>query len=142
MRKVVLLLVTVLALNLSSAQKSELGWMFVNSNTIELDKQLHFVAGGGVAMAGYFVAYGTNGQRRSNAKLWGILSATVIGTIKEMADADARRKGNGGNGFDAEDLAYTVAGGIVATYTFDFLVVRAKRRSIKRREKAKALYND
>lgn len=124
MRKLFSILLFI-ALTASQAQDSQIGWMFINENTIPLDKQAHFVGGVWGGVTGYAIAYGANGHKRSNAKVWGIVTATVLGTLKEVSDIKT-------TGFDTADLAYTVAGGVVATYTFDFLVQRAKKRNAKK----------
>jgi hypothetical protein len=105
--------------------------MFINSNTIDLDKQAHFAFGGWGGVTGYAVAYGANGYKRGNAKLWGIVTATVLGTLKEVSDINT-------TGFDNADLAYTIAGGVFTTYTFDFLVGLNIRKE-KKRQKAMAI---
>lgn len=101
------------ALTASQAQDSKIGWLFINENTIALDKQAHGMAGLYLGFAAYGVAYGASGENRKTAKIWGILVPTLVGTLKEVSDIRT-------TGFDTADLAYTVAGGIVATYAFDF----------------------
>jgi hypothetical protein len=120
-----------LPLFLTAQQKSSIGWMFINSNTIDLDKQAHFVGGAWAGVTGYAIAYGANGKKRGNAKLWGIVTATVLGTLKEVSDINT-------TGFDNADLAYTIAGGVFTTYTFDFLVGLNIRKQ-KKRQKAMAI---
>ncbi len=117
---------------LGNAQDSTIGWMFINENTIALDKQMHFVGGAGVSAVTYAIALDHNGGRRGNAKMWGIISSVAIGTLKEAMDS-----GSGGTGFDWADIGYTVAGGIVGTYSFDILANRAKKRQLKRLEELK-----
>jgi hypothetical protein len=130
MKKLFSILV-LLPLFLTAQQESSLGWMFINSNTIDLDKQAHFAFGGWGGVTGYAVAYGANGYKRGNAKLWGIVTATVLGTLKEVSDINT-------TGFDNADLAYTIAGGVFTTYTFDFLVGLNIRKE-KKRQKAMAI---
>ena len=120
-----LIIITMILPILATAQRSDIGWLFISENTITLDKQAHFVGGIWGGSVGYIVAYGENGNKRGNAKLWGVVTATLLGTLKEVSDIKT-------TGFDTSDLAYTVAGGIVGTYTFDFLVQRAKKRKEKR----------
>lgn len=105
--------------------QSEIGYLFISENTIPLDKQIHGAAGIGLGTVSYMVAYGASGENRKTAKIWGMLVPTLAGTIKELADIKT-------TGFDWVDLGYTVAGGVVATYTFDFIVHRAKKRNAKR----------
>ena len=124
--------VTLIMTSSLNAQESQIGWMFINENTIALDKQMHFVGGAGVSAVTYAIALDHNGGRRGNAKMWGIISSVAIGTLKEAMDS-----GSGGTGFDWADIGYTVAGGIVGTYTFDILANRAKKRQLKRLEELK-----
>jgi len=105
---------------LSNAQ--DIGWLFVNENTIPLDKQMHGAGGMYLGGVSYIVTYGQTKDRKKS-KIVGILTPIIVGTIKELSDST---KSN--NKFDWEDLGYTVGGGIVATFTFDFLVGRAKRK--------------
>ena len=90
------------------------------------------IGGAGVSAVTYAIALDHNGGRRNNAKMWGIISSVAIGTLKEAMDS-----GSGGTGFDWADIGYTVAGGIVGTYTFDILANRAKKRQLKRLEELK-----
>ena len=119
MRKLIFILL-ILPL-LSNAQ--DVGWLFVNENTIPLDKQMHGAGGMYLGGVSYIVTYGQTKDRKKS-KIVGILTPILVGTIKELSDST---KSN--NKFDWEDLGYTVGGGIVATFTFDFLVGRANRRN-------------
>ena len=129
-----ILLIALLPILGNAQQESSLGWMFINTNTIDADKQLHFVGGVWAGVSGYTIAYRANGYKRGNAKLWGVLTSVVLGTLKEVNDTNT-------TGFDTADLGYTIAGGVVATYTFDFLVGRAKRRN-KKKQNAIAYVNN
>ena len=120
MRKLIFILLIIPFL--SNAQ--DVGWLFVNENTIPLDKQMHGAGGMYLGGVSYIVTYGETKDRKKS-KIVGILTPIIVGTIKELSDST---KSN--NKFDWEDLGYTVGGGIVATFTFDFLVGRANRRSI------------
>ncbi len=127
------LLLSILSLPIdATAQDSQIGWMFINENTIALDKQMHFVGGLGVSVPAYAIAYDHNGGRRGNAKMWSVISSFAVGLLKEGMDSSS-----GGTGFDWADLGYTVAGGIVGAYTFDILSNRAKKRQLKRLNKYK-----
>ena len=125
MRKLIFILL-ILPLLCNAQQESSLGWLFVNENTIPLDKQMHGAGGMYLGGVSYIVTYGET-KNRKKAKIIGILTPLILGTIKELSD---NTKSN--NKFDWGDLGYTVGGGIVATYTFDFLVGRANK---KRRNK-------
>jgi len=113
--------------------QNDIGYMFINEKTIPLDKQTHFVAGGFIALTSYHTAYSINGGNRKNSKFWGIVTPIVIGTIKELSDTK-----KGGTGFDVIDLGYTAVGGVIGTYTIDFLIGVDKRRS---KRAIKKIYN-
>jgi len=104
----------------------DVGWLFVNKNTIPLDKQMHGAGGMYLGGVSYIVTYGET-KNRKKSKIVGILTPIIVGTIKELSDST---KSN--NKFDWEDLGYTVGGGILATYTFDFLVGRANKKRKQR----------
>lgn len=131
MKRLLVLAVLTLSINVS-AQDSQIGWMFINENTIALDKQMHFVGGLGVSIPAYAIAYDHNGGRRGNAKMWSIISSFAVAVLKEGMDS-----GSGGTGFDWADIGYTVAGGTVGAFTFDILSNRAKKRQLKRLNKYK-----
>ena len=105
-----------------NAQESGLGWMFINTNTIKADKQEHFAGGFYIGLSAYSLTLGNTDGNRKKAKFWGIVTPILVGTLKELSDS---RK----TGFDWADLGYTAGVGIVATYTFDFLRQRHKRRN-------------
>jgi len=125
MRKLIFILL-IFPLLSNAQQESSLGWLFVNENTIPLDKQMHGAGGMYLGGVSYIVTYGGTKDRKKS-KIVGILTPIIVGTIKELSDST---KSN--NKFDWADLGYTVGGGIVATYTFDFLVGRANKRKNKR----------
>ena len=131
MRNLILLIALFLTVNIYS-QDSSLGWMFVNSNTIALDKQAHFAGGGFIGMSAYFVTLGLTDSNRKKARFWGIATPILVGTIKELSDSRS-----GGTGFDWADLGYTAGGGITATYTFDFLVGWKIRRDKNKNDEFK-----
>ena len=93
---------------------------------IPADKQQHFMAGGFSSIWGYGITYGNTKDRRK-AKFWGIVTPIVIGTLKEVSDIKT-------TGFDVKDLGATVLGGVVVTYTFDFLVGRKLHREKRLKE--------
>lgn len=124
MKKTILILSIILSLNLQ-AQKSDLGWLFINENTIALDKQQHAVGGIFLGTTAYMIAYQGKDKNRKRARFWGIVVPIVGGTLKEFADRNT-------TGFDMADLGYTVAGGVVATFTFDLLMKRKHKRQNKK----------
>lgn len=76
---------------------------------VERDKKLHFAAGAMIAAPTYFIAKELGSKR---PELWAILAASLAGLIKEMIDRKQPL-----NKFDNADLAYTVAGGVVVSYS-------------------------
>ena len=99
-----------------SQRNSSVGWLFVNENTIALDKQAHGAGGLYLGTLSYFIGYEFSGNNRKRGILYGLLIPTLAGFAKELHD-----QGKAGNRFDWADLAYTIGGGIVATFAFDFL---------------------
>ena len=117
------ILALILLLSFSvNAQNNGLGWMFINTNTIAADKQEHFAGGVFIGMSAYSLTLGNTDGNRKKAKFWGILTPILVGTLKELSDSRS-------TGFDWADLGYTAGGGIVATYTFDFLAGWKIRRN-------------
>lgn len=94
--------------------------MFINENTIPLDKQAHFAGGALFAVGGYSLGYWAD-ENRKRGKFWGIVTTVLVGTVKELCDINT-------TGFNAKDLGYTAVGGIVMTYTYDFLLGRKLKR--------------
>ena len=108
------------------AQQKESGWLFINTETIAPDKQLHGAVGLFTAATTYSFAYGITKGNRKKSKIYAIVVPSLIGLGKELVDSK-----KGGTGFDLTDLAYTVGGAVVMTYTIDFLVGRKNKRKDK-----------
>ena len=130
MKKVLVVITTVLAFNLSNAQ------------LLEGDKQLHAIGGIGVGGVGYALGLDLTDGNRDKATAIGIASSFLVGVLKEALDQRIYNQGGGGVGFDWEDVGATVGGGIVGTYAFKFIVNRKDRRQAKRLSQLKAMYND
>jgi len=107
-----------------SQESSGVGYLLVSENFIALDKQAHGAAGLWLGAGAYSMTYEITKGNRKKSKFWGIATPILIGTLKELSDNKA-----GGTGFDWADLGYTAGGGIVATYTLDFLIVRKNKRN-------------
>ena len=129
MKNLILLIALFLTFNIY-AQENSTGWMFINTNTISADKQIHFTGGGFIGMTAYFTTLQLTNENRKKARFWGIATPILVGTLKELSDSRS-----GGTGFDWVDLGYTAGGGITATYTFDFLVGWKIRRDKKKNDK-------
>ena len=81
----------------------------------EPDKKMHFIAGAFTSALGYAVAYEFT-QDKEKAVLYGIGTAILIGTIKEISDST-----QSGNSFDGRDLLATTYGGISVGITIDLI---------------------
>ena len=77
------------------------------------DKHLHFAAGAMFGTVGYSYVY-LKTKNKKKAIIGGLISATLVGTIKETLDST-----NPKNKFDLEDLAATALGGITISVTFN-----------------------
>jgi len=114
MKTKILIIGLLVSLMCLSQNDSNLGYMFINENTIPLDKQAHFAGGAFFAVGGYSLGYGAY-ENRKRGKFWGIVTPILAGTVKELCDIKT-------TGFDVKDLAYTAVGGILTTHTIDFYV--------------------
>jgi len=88
----------------------------------EPDKKMHFAAGALFSALGYGVAYEITKDDRK-AALYGIGTALLVGTIKELSDST-----QSGNSFDRRDLLATAYGGISVGITFDLVRQRNQKR--------------
>lgn len=117
MRKLILTFLITFNLN---AQE---GVLFINDDFIALDKQKHALAGMYIGGMFYSYTYGKTNNRKTS-KIVGILTPLLIGTFKELSDSNQPN-----NKFDWADLGYSFGGGVLATYTFDFLLKRKNKRN-------------
>jgi len=99
MRLILLLVFSLFVINLNSQTFVE-----------QKDKHLHFAAGAAFGSVGYSYVY-LETKNKKKAIIGGLISATLVGTIKETLDST-----NPKNKFDLEDLAATALGGISVTF--------------------------
>ncbi|MEO9510641.1 MAG: hypothetical protein ABJN84_15855 [Flavobacteriaceae bacterium] len=91
---------------------------------IERDKALHFLGGNLFGLAGAGIAKQASDGNRVWTFVGAIAGSTLIGLAKESVDAGQRE-----NGWDNEDLAATVLGGLTVGVTIElFSKKRNKRR--------------
>jgi uncharacterized protein YfiM (DUF2279 family) len=102
MKLILPLVFSLISLNLSSQTFVE-----------QKDKHLHFAAGAMFGPVGYSYVY-LKTKNKKKAIIGGLISATLVGTIKETIDATQPN-----NRFDFEDLAATALGGITISVTFN-----------------------
>ena len=102
MKLILPLVFSLISLNLSSQTFVE-----------QKDKHLHFAAGNAFGTVGYSYVY-LKTKNKKKAIIGGLISATLVGTIKETLDST-----NPKNKFDLEDLAATALGGITISVTFN-----------------------
>ena len=102
MRLILLLVFSLFVINLNSQTFVE-----------QKDKHLHFAAGAAFGSVGYSYVY-LETKNKKKAIIGGLISATLVGTIKETLDST-----NPKNKFDFEDLAATALGGITISVTFN-----------------------
>lgn len=120
------LLLILLITSSTFAQQNESGWLFINTETIPRDKQLHGAVGLFTAATTYSFTYGITKGNRKKSKIYAIVVPSLIGLGKELVDSK-----KGGSGFDLTDLGYTVGGAVLMTYTIDFLVgIKNRRKEI------------
>ena len=102
MKLILPLVFSLISLNLSSQTFIE-----------QKDKHLHFAAGNAFGTVGYSYVY-LKTKNKKKAIIGGLISATLVGTIKETLDSTEPK-----NKFDLEDLAATALGGITISITFN-----------------------
>jgi len=102
MKLILPLVFSLISLNLSSQTFIE-----------QKDKHLHFAAGNAFGTVGYSYVY-LKTKNKKKAIIGGLISATLVGTIKETLDSTEPK-----NKFDLEDLAATALGGITISVTFN-----------------------
>ena len=88
----------------------------------EPDKKMHFAAGAISSAFGYALAYEFT-QDKQKAVLYGIGTALLAGTLKELSDST-----QSGNYFDGRDLLATAYGGISVGITIDLIRTRNQKR--------------
>lgn len=91
----------------------------------EKDKHYHYGAGVVVSAITYEYVYRKT-EDKKKAFLYSVTSALLVGTLKELVDANQT-----GNRFDGRDLLATTYGGITVGFTFT-LFRKNKRRKQNR----------
>jgi hypothetical protein len=115
---------------LFSQEKSQIGWMFINENTIDLDKQLHFQGSGYLAFSTYALVYQGNPANRKKAFFYSTVIPPLIGLIKEFADPV----------FSYHDMFYNLGGTVFWSITADLLFANGARKK-KKQNKAIEITN-
>lgn len=121
MKKILLLLLSIPALNLSNAQE----YSFTS------DKQIHFIGGGILGTVGYVTTYDLTEGNRFASYLGGTASAGLVGLFKEVYDSRSN-----GTGFNGADLAYTALGGLVSSFVTDLIM---SKQTYKKRRKRRII---
>lgn len=121
------ILIFLFTISIGYSQNNQKGILFVNSNTMPTDKQYHMAAGGLIGFSSYQLFYKTQKNNRLKSIIFATLSATFIGTLKELSDT-----GQKGNKFDWADLAHTSAGGLFGAITVDLLMSAKNKPKLKR----------
>lgn len=79
------ILICIIFTSFAYSQDSRIGWMFINENTIPLDKQQHFTGFTFVGLVTSFITYDLGASKwERRIKTLGI--GTAIGSIKEWSD--------------------------------------------------------
>ena len=129
--KTVFILITMLFGFTATAQNnSQIGWMFINENTIDLYKQLHFQGSGYLAFSTYALVYQGNPANRKKAFFYSTVIPPLIGLIKEFADPV----------FSYHDMFYNLAGTVFWSITADLLFANGARKK-KKQNKAIEINN-
>jgi uncharacterized protein YfiM (DUF2279 family) len=97
------------------------------SAQIEIDKQMHFMAGGLASGFGYTYVYEKT-QDKTKATLAGIGLAILAGIIKETIDS--RQKNDK---FDLKDLTATTLGGITISVTINLIKNDKNNKRIRKK---------
>nr|WP_299383621.1 hypothetical protein [Allomuricauda sp.] len=91
---------------------------------VERDKALHFLGGNLFGLAGAGIAKQASDGNRLWTFVGSVAGSTLIGLAKESVDASQRD-----NGWDNEDLAATILGGVTVGVTIEIF---SKKRNKKR----------
>lgn len=93
---------------------------------IERDKALHFLGGGLFGLAGAGIAKNISEGNRVWTFVGAVASSTLIGVAKEAVDS-----GQDGNGWDNDDLAATILGGVTVGITIDLVSKKRDKRRLR-----------
>jgi uncharacterized protein YfiM (DUF2279 family) len=95
---------------------------------VERDKALHFLGGNLFGLAGAGIAKQASDGNRIWTFVGSVAGSTLIGLAKETVDAGQRD-----NGWDNDDLAATILGGVTIGVTIDFFAKKDDRRRLRGR---------
>lgn len=95
---------------------------------VERDKALHFLGGNLFGLAGAGIAKQASDGNRIWTFVGSVAGSTLIGLAKETVDAGQRD-----NGWDNDDLAATILGGVTVGVTIDLFAKKDDRRRLRGR---------
>lgn len=95
---------------------------------VERDKALHFLGGNLFGLAGAGIAKQASDGNRIWTFVGSVAGSTLIGLAKETVDA-----GQQNNGWDNDDLAATILGGVTVGVTIDLFAKKDDRRRLRGR---------
>ncbi len=95
---------------------------------VERDKALHFLGGNLFGLAGAGIAKQASDGNRVWTFVGSVAGSTLIGLAKEAVDAGQRK-----NGWDNDDLAATVLGGVTVGVTIDLFSKKDNKRRLRGR---------
>ncbi|MBO0331759.1 hypothetical protein [[Muricauda] lutisoli] len=95
---------------------------------VERDKALHFLGGNLFGLAGAGIAKQASHGNRIWTFVGSVAGSTLVGVAKETVDAGQRD-----NGWDNEDLAATILGGITVGVTIDLFAKKDDRKRLRGR---------
>lgn len=95
---------------------------------VERDKALHFLGGNLFGLAGAGIAKQASDGNRVWTFVGSVAVSTLIGLAKEAVDAGQRE-----NGWDNDDLAATVLGGVTVGVTIDLFSKKDNKRRLRGR---------
>ncbi len=95
---------------------------------VERDKALHFLGGNLFGLAGAGIAKQASDGNRIWTFVGSVAGSTLIGLAKETVDA-----GQSNNGWDNDDLAATILGGVTVGVTIDLFAKKDDKKRLRGR---------
>ncbi|RYC51521.1 hypothetical protein [Flagellimonas olearia] len=93
---------------------------------VERDKALHFLGGNLFGLAGAGIAKQMSEGNRVWTFVGSVAGSALVGVAKEAVDA-----GQSGNGWDNDDLAATVLGGVTVGVTIDIFSKKKDKKRLR-----------
>lgn len=93
---------------------------------VERDKALHFLGGNLFGLAGAGIAKQASDGNRIWTFVGSVAGSTLIGLAKETVDA-----GQSNNGWDNDDLAATILGGVTVGVTIDLFAKKDDKKRLR-----------